>query len=281
MYDLLNMLSVLSILIFNLLNFKQKKQIKSNFSEYLLNNIENISGKKTLSLENTFIVIEIVLISAAQYAPAPFLNTKFSEIVNTNMNYFGLIFFVPFILFAVFYLISINPFKQMDLITPAFPLALIFAKLGCFCAGCCHGIEHPYGLYNHAYNTVNFPVQLVEAGLALLLFVFLMFYRKKAKEGTLFPTYLILYSSTRFFSEFLRIEENVVWNLKAYQIICITGVIAGLIELLIVKKCKDKIIGLYDRSPFFEKAGKHIINYLLKNGIIKEKNIVHRKKRNR
>ena len=167
----------------------------------------------------------------------------------------------------------------MDFISPAFPLALIFSKLGCFCSGCCHGVECSFGMHNYDTNTVEFPVQLVETSLAVLIFVFIMLYRKKAKEGTLFPTYLILYSSTRFFSEFFRFEENVIWNLKTYQILCIAGIIIGIIELIVVKKCKEKIIDLYNKSPFYTTAGKLIINYLLKNGIIKEKNIVHHKKR--
>ena len=59
MYDFLNMLGVLAILIFNLLNFKHKKMCKSNFSDYLLNNIENISGKKLLLVKNVFLAIVI------------------------------------------------------------------------------------------------------------------------------------------------------------------------------------------------------------------------------
>lgn len=265
MYNLLNAAGVFALIIFNFTQLKEKSKLLSNTSGFLFN---YYSKKKRRLFSNVYFwaTLETIIISVVQYLPAAILNTKFGLLMKTGSNYFGLILFIPFILFLFFYLISINPFKQLDLVTPAYPLALFFVKLGCFCNGCCQGFECSWGMTNYYYNAgprKEFPVQLVEAGLALLIFLFLNKYKKKAKEGTLFPIYLIVYSSTRFFSEFLRSEENVLWILKTYHLICIAGIILGTIELLIVLRYGDKIKKLFNRKVF--------------KGY-KEKNIVHHKK---
>lgn len=245
LYDILNLISSVFLLAFNLTQIKKKRLILSNTSLLLTEHFQNKKKIRLLSSIGFRTVIEIVIISLAQYGPAPNLNDKFGEIVGTGDNYFGTLFFIPFILLIVYYIIGVDPLKQTDLITPAYPLALAVVKLACFCQGCCNGIECSFGLYNHDTGLVEFPVQLVESGLALLIFIFLLLWRKKAKDGTLFPTYLIMYSATRFFSEFLRSEPDVIWKLKTYHILCIIGVIAGIVELIIVLKFGNKISLFY------------------------------------
>ena len=88
---------------------------------------------------------------------------------------------------------------------------------------------------------MEFTIQLVEAGLALLIFIFLMAWRKKAKPGTMFPIYLVIFSGTRFFSEFLRCEPNVFWRLKIYHILCVIGAVVGVIEMILITKFGYKI----------------------------------------
>lgn len=267
MYDLMNAFGFFAVLIYNFNILRYKRNLLSNKSLFFIK-IESKNNKKSLfSKANFWAVVEVFFISCVQYLPASFLNTKFGLLMKTGSNYFGLIFFIPIILSLLFYYISINPFKQMDLITPAYPLALTFAKLACFCNGCCQGFECEWGMTNYYYASdprKEFPSQLLEAGLALSIFIFLLFYRKKAKEGTLFPIYVIVYSSTRFFSEFTRGEPNVFGILKTYHILCIAGLIIGIAELVFVLKYSEKITPIFDRPVFTW---------------YKEKNIFHHKKR--
>lgn len=273
LYDFLNVFGFAVLLIYNLTQINKKKLFLGKVSTSLLNSTKNNKTRAEVILA----LSEILIISIFQYALSGKINRTFGNWVETGSNYFGLLFFAPFLISIACFLLSIDIFKQFDCITPAFPLALVFAKLACFCYGCCNGIECSFGLYNYDTQLVEFPVQLVETGLALCIFVFLMFWRKKAKEGTMFPTYLIIYSATRFFSEFLRHEENVLWILKKYHLLCLAGIVIGCIELLIVKKYKNKIIAFYDNS--FDFFAAHLHRYALKNGLIKEKNIVHHNKR--
>lgn len=267
LYDLLSVLMFLPILIFNLSQFGRKKLILSKKTRSIINN------SKKARVKNLYILLEIIIISLLQYALIPICNSILGNLTNSGFNYFGLLFIGPVMLTIVFIFSGIDVLKHIDLITPAYPLALIVAKLGCFCYGCCYGIECSFGLYNHSNKAVEFPIQLVEAGLALMLFVFLMFIRRKTKEGTLFPIYLITYSTTRFFSEFLRHEADVLWIFKRYHLFCLAGIVVGVIELYLVTKKKNKLILDLDTLK------KHLYEYAVKNGIIKNKNIVHHRKR--
>lgn len=246
MYDLLNYLSFVVLIIYNFTLIKTKKANLSNLSTFL--NERFFKSKSSVSVW-VFAVAELFIISILQGAFIGVINEAFADVLDTGTNYFGTMFFGPVILFVWFYLIGVNPLKEMDLITPAYSLRLIVAKLACFCAGCCEGFECSWGLYFPENDAVQFPSQLLEAFVALIIFVLLTVYRKKAKEGTLFPVYLILYSVTRFFTEFTRTEEEVFWILKLYHILCLVGVVVGILWLLIVKKYSYKIVALYEKAP--------------------------------
>lgn len=268
LYDAFMHISTAILFIFNLLQYKRKKNLQSYSTSYLQNIFlkRNPDRKiKILSGSLFWIILEILIFSFAQTSITGSFNVQFGNMVGTGANYFGLLFHIPFLLVAFCILFWVDPIKQIDLITPAYPITLFASKIGCFCQGCCGGIEWEYGLYNHAHDCVEFPLQLLEAGLALLIFIFLVFWRDKAKPGTMFPTYLILYSATRFFSEFLSNKENVYSVLKTYHILCIVGVVVGIIELVIALKFGEKI------SKFFRET-----HYCIPNETKKKKK--HKKK---
>ncbi len=241
LYGFLNNLGAILLCIFNLLHIKKKRQIPSRLTKAIINITPQKKGH--IYAELFFNLIEIFLISGLQIAMGGLINSWFGDLCGTGVNYFGTLFISPALIFVFCIIVGLDVFKQFDLIAPAYPLALTTIKLACFCQGCCHGIAFDHGLYNHITKQLEFPVQLIEAVFAFLIFVFLMKYKKKAKEGTLLPLFVILYSVTRFFSEFLRFEENVFWYFKTYHLLCLVGIVVGLIELLIViivNKKRDK-----------------------------------------
>lgn len=230
------------LFIFNLLHYREKKEILG----FRLQKVQGFFERKMprfkpLSGMGLWVILEILLISYAQYfLPSNFV-APLANLTGTGANYFGILYTAPLILLLVCFLLRIPPLKQIDLITPAFAMALFFNKVGCFCAGCCAGFECSWGMYNGNGGHVQFPVQLVEAGLALAIFVFLLVWRKKAKPGTMYPLYMILMAGTRFFSEFLREEPNVFLIFKTYHILCFIGVALGVLEWFMVSKYGDKI----------------------------------------
>ena len=245
MYDILSLFSGLVLLVTNLTTLKNKSDFLSNISIISMNKLQSKPRYRTICNPKFFAFLEIVFISFVQYAFTAILNMNFGKLVKTGGNYFATVLFYPLILMIFFYVVKISPLKQMDMITPSYPIALFFVKIACFCAGCCNGFEWEKGLYNAVDDRYEFPVQLVEAALALIIFIFLLWFRKRAKEGTMFPVYLIVYSGTRFFSEFLRHEEEVLWIFKTYHLLCIGGVILGIIELILVQKYKERINAFY------------------------------------
>ncbi len=101
-----------------------------------------------------------------------------------------------------------------DIAAPTIPLFHIFGRIGCFFGGCCYGIPWEHGITfinspNTAANGVaRFPVSLFEAGINLLIFIFLMICLKKEFfKDKLIYIYLIIYPIARFFIEFLRDDE--------------------------------------------------------------------------
>ena len=101
--------------------------------------------------------------------------------------------------------------KYSDLMAVCTPLFHAFGRVGCFASGCCYGVEWEYGIvsydtYTPEVNLVaRFPVQLLEAGLNLLLFALLLFlFLRGIRSGALLRTYLLIYPVIRFFDEFLR-----------------------------------------------------------------------------
>ncbi len=92
------------------------------------------------------------------------------------------------------------------------PLFHSFARVGCFFAGCCYGIEVEWGFASSQNPFVpevvgirRFPTPLLEALLNVCLFLTLFLLRnKKALRGKLIYLYLGAYAVVRFCVEFLR-----------------------------------------------------------------------------
>lgn len=103
----------------------------------------------------------------------------------------------------------------MDVFAPLIPFIHGVGRIGCFCAGCCFGIEyHGFGSVQFPENPLikelaavpRFPVQLLEAALNFIVcaVLFLIMKKKKPKPGVLMGIYLLYYTVVRFLLEMLR-----------------------------------------------------------------------------
>ena len=130
----------------------------------------------------------------------------------------------------------------------AIPYVHAFGRIGCFCAGCCYGIEYtgPLSVAGH------FPVQLVEAGLLFVFsFVVLGSLLRHAElvSASLFHYYILYYSTLRFFLEFLRGDEargsvnfGAGVSLSTSQLISLILFVADIILIVLIKCRKnDKV----------------------------------------
>jgi phosphatidylglycerol:prolipoprotein diacylglycerol transferase len=107
--------------------------------------------------------------------------------------------------------------KITDVYAPGIALGQAIGRLGCFSAGCCYGkptssslavvFKNPYSLQTVGVPLLIplHPTQLYEAAANLVIFVILWLALKRRRfDGQVFVYYLLLYSATRFFIEFLR-----------------------------------------------------------------------------
>ncbi len=247
-YDFFNTFAIIATVITSLFYFKTKRESLSLYSKKALlfasekNNIFAKLVEVVLVLLETFILVGGTMISTL-------FNWSFGEMLNTGLNYFGLLFFVSVVWFLISVIMKASPLKQIDIATMFLPVHLFFIKLACFCNGCCWGVPWEHGPYNHHYDHPGnqVPVQAIEAGLAVVILVLLLIYRKKAKTGTLFPMYMILYSATRFPVEFFSAaHDKIIGPFNTYHILCVVGVVIGIIMLIFVKYFGKKI------TEFFE-----------------------------
>lgn len=98
---------------------------------------------------------------------------------------------------------------------PSIPLMYGIGKIGCFLAGCCHGIKYngPFHIvYNYSYSAPKgvslFPVQLVEALMFLTIF-FIVFNKVKAERynNKIIGLTFIICSISKFLLDYLRISH--------------------------------------------------------------------------
>ena len=156
-------------------------------------------------------------------------------------------------------------YRQLgDIAGPALALGHFFGRLGCFAAGCCFGRVAAHSHLAVTFNNLKanaltgvplhipiYPTQLMEAGLNLANFLFLMLWYKKRKfKGQVFALYMLNYSLIRFAVEYFRGDpdrgyvfggmEQPFSSLSLPQLISIVGFITALVLLQGFKKKGEK-----------------------------------------
>lgn len=133
--------------------------------------------------------------------------------------------------------------KTLDVLIPIVPIGQAIGRIGCFLAGCCHGIpsDVPWALslQNGLYPTYVkvHPTQFYEMFIYLCVFILLWKLRKKEmKHGLKFSLYLILAGFGRFIVEFYRLNPKTLFLLTVPQIIAILSIMLGTFIILNVKR---------------------------------------------
>lgn len=170
----------------------------------------------------------------------------------------GLVFYggmIAAVLTSVWYLRKHHiPFLPVaDIFAPGLALGHAFGRIGCFTAGCCYGREAPPGtwwsvIFPHTDNEIApagvplYNTQLAESAGEFLIFLFLIFFRKRKKfEGEIFLLYLILYPILRTVLEAFRgdkIRGVFLWGLSTSQFISLAWIAVALIIWTIVLRRK-------------------------------------------
>ncbi|MCL2747522.1 MAG: prolipoprotein diacylglyceryl transferase [Oscillospiraceae bacterium] len=172
-----------------------------------------------------------------------FLSYMFGELV----FYGGLIGgVVAALLFCRGFKLAFAPIAET--ILPAVPLGHAIGRLGCYLAGCCYGIEAgaawgvcypPHALSAVRDGIPRFPVQLLEAGLNVLLCAALLLYvhRRPGRGYRVIGIYLTAYAVERFALEFLRgdVVRGFVLGISTSQIVSLVLFPVGLLFLFFLR----------------------------------------------
>lgn len=114
--------------------------------------------------------------------------------ISSGVSFFGAVIFIPLFLRLWTEIIKYDYLDMLNYTTPCIPIMLACIRLGCFCNGCCRGIQFLY-----KSRPIIVPVQLLESSLDVLIAGYLL-----KKEKNLYPFFLVLYGGMRFLIEFLR-----------------------------------------------------------------------------
>jgi len=153
-----------------------------------------------------------------------------------GLSWFGGLAFGIF--FGIFYLKkkNLSVYKILDLMVPYVSLGQTIGRIGCLLNGCCFG------------STI-IPVQIYSSLILIFIFIILRLLQDRPhKEGEILFIYLLLYSLKRFFIEFLRADNPVIFlGLTLFQIISIVIFCLALIKLVLIKKIKGQGLRLRKR----------------------------------
>jgi len=126
---------------------------------------------------------------------------------------------------------KLSVYKIFDLIAPFVALAQGIGRVGCYLNGCCFG-------------KTALPIQIYSSLTLIFIFIILRFLQARPhKEGQIFFSYLLLYSLKRFFIEFWRLDNKIIFlDLTLFQIISILVFSFSLLELFLIKKSTESSI---------------------------------------
>ena len=176
-----------------------------------------------------------------------------SEIVRTDHG--GLIFYGGFVAACLAAVVCARIRKLpvaglFDFAAPGLAIGHAFGRIGCLSFGCCYGgvalpidswyarvfgVTYPAGtLPGDLYEGMPMhPVQVYEAAGLLLLWAFLLIFRRRMKplKGLATGMYLVAYGMLRFGLEFLRgdVRQHAFWGMDVAQAVSVGLVLAGVL----------------------------------------------------
>lgn len=181
--------------------------------------------------------------SISEYTFFEFVIALFGTYLGGMLYYGGFIGAVAGLLIHCHFSKYVKLKDVIDEFAAAVPLFHGFARIGCFFAGCCYGIEWSWGfiVYDNTINpaingVVRFPVQLFESACNFLIFLALFILYKKGKfKYRLLFVYMLIYPVCRFILDFFRGDGagGYIFGMTTSQFISILVFAAGIAGLII------------------------------------------------
>lgn len=125
-------------------------------------------------------------------------------------------------------------YEMLDLIVPFLALGQAIGRIGCLLNGCCCGKISECGIYFPAHQEILIPAQIYSSlALVAIFFILRLLQNRPHWKGQIFFAYLLLYSAKRFFIEFWRSDNPVIFaGLTLFQIISIIIFLFALLKVI-------------------------------------------------
>jgi len=137
---------------------------------------------------------------------------------------------------------KINFWQILDIVVPSVALGQAVGRWGNFINQEAYGgpTNLPWGIIVDGVKV--HPTFLYESIIDLLVFFFLLWYRKNKRknQGEVFALYLVLYSMGRFVVEGMRIDSLMFMNMRVAQLLSFGLVLLGIIIFTYLRK-KEKL----------------------------------------
>ena len=137
----------------------------------------------------------------------------------------------------------------LPLLVPCLAIIGCLGRVGCFCAGCCYGVESsscldvvfPEASLGAPAGVPLLPVQLFEAAAQLAIFLALLWFTAKpARAGFAAEFYLLLYAPARFVLEFFRGDagRGFLGGLSTSQWLAAAAILSASLSFFMRKRLK-------------------------------------------
>jgi len=146
-------------------------------------------------------------------------------------NIVRIFIWVPLFAWPVAKLLKLDWKTCCEYIAPCLCVVHGVAHLGCIFAGCCHGYPWKYGIWNPQLDCKTFPVQPIEAIVAIAIVIVICVRQKRRSydpDGLSYPLMLILFGSTRFMLEFARDNDKLFLGISSLALHALLMLIVGL-----------------------------------------------------
>lgn len=117
-----------------------------------------------------------------------------------GISFYGSVFLIPPLMPPIGLLFKQKPQQSLDVCAPCVAVMIGCLRVNCFLSGCCGGRTACIGNFCFAW-----PTQMIDSLADFLILGWLLKReREKPCSGTLYPLFMVAYSTMRFLLEFLR-----------------------------------------------------------------------------
>ena len=153
-------------------------------------------------------------------------------------NIVRIFIWVPVVAYPFARILKIDWKDSCEFLAPCPAMVQGISHYGCIFEGCCHGYEWEHGIWNPALNTKTFPIQPIEACVAVAVVIYVLIRQKRLNykgDGLTYPIMLMLFGYSRFFLEFARDNEKLFLGISALAIHALVMGLVGTVWFFIVK----------------------------------------------